>query len=544
MRSRIPLLAAAALATALTLTSCASGGSTPAASSESPSETTAGGPVAGGELVFAIGNDPISLNPAGIGSGNDTWYVTRQLVDSLLYQNPETNQLEPWLAESFEANDDATVFTFELRDDVTFSDGTAFTAASVKATFDDIIAAGALSQAVANFVGYEETVVVDDDTVEVHFSTPNAAFPNATASVGLGIVGAATLEVPFEERADGEAVVGTGPFTLESYTKDVATVLTKRDDYAWAPAALGNDGAAHLDGVTFQVVPEAGVRTGGLESDQFDVIGGVQPGDVPVIQAAGLPFIHRANPGISFGLSFNQGSPLGGDPVVREAIARGIDAEEVRDTSLNELFNVGTSALAKNTPSWADQSAYFAFDPEQAQKLLDDAGWKAGADGIREKGGQRLSLELIWITNFGPNQTTLELVQQQLKQIGVEIVLSGSVVPDYLAKQDAGDFDIAFGNLSRADGDVLRTTFSKGTTRYGIDDPELEALLQAQLAAGDQAERDAILADAQERIASQYYQVPVHELTSILGVQEDVHGVSLGADSRLDSLVAAWKDAQ
>lgn len=529
--------AAIALAAALVITSCAS--STDTASAPDPQA----GPVDGGDLTFAIANDPISLNPSGFGSGNDTWYVTRQLVDSLLYQNPENNELEPWLAESYTVNDDATVFTFDLRDDVTFSDGTPLTAESVKATFDDLVSAGALSASVGSFVGYSESVAVDEDTVEVHFTTPNAAFPQATSTVGLGIVGAATLAVPYAERADGKAVVGTGAFTLDSYTKDVSTVLDQRDDYAWAPASRGNDGAAHLDTVTFQVVPEASVRTGGLESDQFDVIGGVQPTDVPVVEASGRPLVSRANPGISFGLTFNVERPIVSDPAVREALASAVNAEEVRDTSLNELFNVGTSALAKNTPSYADQSSYFAFDQDRAGELLDDAGWKLGSDGVREKDGQPLTLQLIWVTNFGPNQTSLELIQQQLAQVGVTLELSGSVVPDFLAKQEAGDWDITWGNLSRADGDVLRTQFSQATTKANIDDPELEALLQGQLAEPDPAKRDAILADAQERIASQYYQIPVHELTSIIGTQVAVHGVTLGADSRLESLVGAWKDA-
>ena len=539
MKARISAIALA-IGAALVLTSCATGSVDTASAPDDGSAQ----PVDGGDLVFAIGNDPISLNPSGTGSGNDTWYVTRQLVDSLLHQDPETNGLEPWLAESYEINADATVFTFELRDDVTFPDGTPLTAESVKATFDDIVAAGALSAAIGSFVGYKETVAVDDDTVEVHFTTPNAAFPQATSSVGLGIVGAATLAVPYEKRADGASVVGTGPFTLDTYTKDVSTVLDKRGDYAWAPASRDNDGAAHLDSVTFQVVPEASVRTGGLESDQFDVIGGVQPTDVPVVEAAGLPLISRANPGISFGLTFNQARPIVSDIAVREAIGSAVNAQEVRDTSLNDLFNVGTSALAKNTPSYADQSEFFGFDADRAAELLDEAGWKEGDDGIREKDGERLSLQLIWITNFGPNQTSLELIQQQLKQVGIEVELSGSVVPDFLAKQEAGDWDIAWGNSSRADGDVLRTQFSKATTKARMDDPELEALLQAQLAEPDPAKRDGILAEAQERVASQYYQVPVHELTSILGTQESVHGVTLGADSRLDSLVGAWKDAQ
>lgn len=535
---RIGPAAALVLAAGLVTTACAGGSSPQAAATDDAT------PVAGGDLTFAIANDPISLNPSATGSGNDTLYVTRQLVDSLLYQNPETGELDPWLATSYAVDDDATTFTFELRDDVTFSDGTAFTAENVKETFDDIVAAGALSQATSYFVGYSDTRVIDEHTVEVNFSTPNAAFPNSTASVALGIVGASTIDVPFEQRADGEAVVGTGPFVLDTYTKDVETVLSARDDYAWAPEALGNDGRAHLDSVTFQIVPEASVRTGSLTSDQVDVAGGVQPVDVDALEQAGYPLVSRANPGVTFGVSFNLARPIVADLAVREAIGVAIDAEVVRDTALNDHFAVATSALAETTPSWADQSSYFSYDPDHAAELLDEAGWTEGSDGIREKDGQRLQLTLVWVANFGPNQTSLELVQQQLKAVGIDLVLQSGTVPEILERQAEGDFDLAWGNLSRADGDVLRTTFSAATTRYRIDDPELESLLQEQLAAGDPAERDAILADAQERIASQYYQVPVHELTTIIGTHTSVHGVALGADSRLDSLVAAWKQAE
>jgi len=538
LRLRTTALASIAVIAGLALSAC----SAPAPASAPTSD--AGKPVDGGALAFAIANDPISLNPSGIGSGNDTWYVTRQLVDSLLYQNPETGDLEPWLATSYKSNADATSFTFELRHGVTFSDGTPFTAANVKATFDDILAAGALTQTTSNFVGYKETKVIDDDTVEVDFSTPNAAFPNSTASVGLGIVGNATLAVPFADRADGKAIVGTGPFTLDSYTKNVATVLTARKNYAWAPQALGNTGRAHLDTVTFQIAPEAGVRTGSLTSNQVDVIGGVQPTDVQTLQDSGYPLISRGNPGISFGLSFNLARPIVSDIAVREAISAAIDPSVVRDTALNKLFAVATSTLAKNTPSWADESTHFSYDPKHAAAILDKAGWTKGADGIRTKGGTALTLQLAWITNFGPNQTSLELIQQQLKQVGIEVVLSGSTVPEFLAKQASGDFDIVWGNLSRADGDVLRTQYSRATTKLHIDDPELETLLQGQLAAGNPAARDKILAEAQARIAAQYYQIPVHELTSILSTQSTVHGIRLGADSRLDTLVSAWKEAR
>jgi peptide/nickel transport system substrate-binding protein len=528
---------AATVAVALSLSACATG--SPA------SDSATGAPVDGGDLTFAIQNDPISLNPSGTGSGNDTLYITRQLVDSLLHQDPETGDLEPWLATSFEANSDATHFTFKLRDDVTFSDGSKFTAADVKATFDDIIAAGALSQGVVYFVGYQETKVIDDTTVEVDFSSPNAAFPNSTASVALGIVGASTLAVPFEDRATGATLVGTGPFTLDRYTKDTETVLTKRADYAWSPKSRENQGAAHLDTVTFQVVPEASVRTGSLTSGQIDVAGGIQPIDVDTLTASALPIVSRGNPGTAFGVYFNNASPLVSDPVVREALSYATNPKEIRDTSLNDLFAVGTSILAKNTPGYADESASFSFDPKKAEALLDSAGWVVGSDGIREKDGNRLSLLLAWISNFAPNQTSLEVLQQQYKKVGVELSLKGGDVPSYIALQKSGEFDLGWGNQSRADGDVLRSTFSSaGTNYYHVDDPTLEALLQQQAATGDPAERNKVLAEAQARIASQFYHIPVHELTTIVGTQKNISGIELGADSRLDSLVDAAKKAE
>src|SRR6478609_11455797 len=101
MRIRTTLSAAAILTTALVLASCAS------ATTQTTSADAASGPVDGGDLVFAIANDPISLNPSGTGSGNDTWYVTRQLVDSLTEQDPATGEVIPWLAQSWKISDDA-----------------------------------------------------------------------------------------------------------------------------------------------------------------------------------------------------------------------------------------------------------------------------------------------------------------------------------------------------------------------------------------------------------------------------------------------------
>ncbi|OII20750.1 peptide ABC transporter substrate-binding protein [Curtobacterium sp. MCBA15_016] len=531
---RLVVAIAAGTAAALVMAGCSSGGTASSSSSK---------PVDGGSLTYAIANDPITLNPTGTGAGNDTLAITRQLVDSLLWQDPSDGSLKPWLATKYSANADATTFTFDLRSGVTFSDGSAFDATAVKDTFDDIAKAGASSTAAAYFSGYRETKVVDDDTVEVDFTTPNAAFPNATASVALGIVAPKTTETPFEDRADGTAVIGTGPFTLSSYTKNTSTVLTKRKDYDWGPAARSNTGAAHLSKVTFQVVPEASVRTGSLQSGQLDAISSVQPSDVDTLKSQ-YELVTRANPGQVFGLTFNQKRPLVSDLAVRRAIAQAVDPKTVRDTSLNDLFEVATSVLGSTTPGYTDTSSAISYDPAAAEQALDEAGWKTGSDGIRAKDGRKLQLKLIWITNFGPNQTSLELIQQELRKVGVGLTLESGTVPQYLANTTSGDWDLAWDNSSRADGDVLRSKFSSdGAQSIGAADGTLDALFTKELSQSSATERAATFAAIQERIASQVDFVPVHELTSIIATTKDVHGIAFGADTRLDQLTGAWTDA-
>lgn len=513
------------------------------ASSTDPATTTAAPPgdaQRGGTLTVALSTDPISLQPRGGGAGNDQLHIARQLFDSLLDQDPDTGEFHPWLAESWEVNADASEYTFHLRDDVTFSDGTPLTAELVKNNFDDVVASGAKATwVIGAFAGYEASTVVDEHTLTVTFSSPNAPFLQATATQALGIVGQATLDVPFEDRATSN-LVGSGPFVLDHYTAATEAVLVRRDGYAWAPERRANQGEAYVDEIVFKFVPEAGVRTGALTSGQVDVVLAVPPTDIETLRDAGYSLIARQNPGIVFGLSpVNDHSPLD-DVSVRQAIAAGIDAADVQATVFTEEFPVATSVLAHTTPGYSKVDT-IAYDPEHAGELLDAAGWTLGSGGIREKDGKKLHLVLGWLNNFGPNQTALELIQAQLLGIGVEIELVSTTGPEFQEKLGAGAFDLVWANSTRADGDVLRASFSStGTNYYKIDDPELEALLQKQLATSDPAARNDVLADVQARIVEQGYQIPVFEYSIPIAADASVHGFEQGADSRLEQLADVW----
>lgn len=536
-RTRYRVLAASLLAPALLLAACSSGSGDPAAgpatSATSTSDTATATP--GGTLRFALGASPSGVDPQQVGS-NVSIYIARQLADSLTDQDPATGEIVPWLATSWDVSDDLTTFTFHLRDDVTFSDGTPLTATTVKANLDALAGPlGASAPLAASYLGgYTETRVDDEHTVTVVFGAPNAQFLQATSTVSLAILSDATATADPAARLQGE-VVGSGPFVLESYTQDQGAVITRRDGYAWASEVSQNQGEAYLDQIDFTVVPESGVRAGGLASDQFDAVGDVLPQDVAQVEGARGSVLTRTNPGVTFVLQPNVTVAPLDDPDVRQALNVAIDRQQLVDTVLSDAFKPATSVLASTTPGYTDLSDDLAFDAAKAEQLLDGAGWTKGTDGIREKDGAKLSVDVVYAPLFTGSQAVLELAQQQLRAVGVDLVLRQLTPADQQAVLTSGDYDTYYYNVTRADADILRTQFSsagRNVNKRAADDV-LDPLLDSQLATADPAARADLVAQAQQEIVDEALAIPLFELAQSIGVAGDVHGVAFDASSRL-----------
>ncbi|MCR6704551.1 MAG: ABC transporter substrate-binding protein [Cellulomonas sp.] len=536
-RTRYRVLAASLLAPALLLAACSSGSGDPAAgpatSATSTPDTATATP--GGTLRFALGASPSGVDPQQVGS-NVSIYIARQLADSLTDQDPATGEIVPWLATSWDVSDDLTTFTFHLRDDVTFSDGTPLTATTVKANLDALAGPlGASAPLAASYLGgYTETRVDDEHTVTVVFGAPNAQFLQATSTVSLAILSDATATADPAARLQGE-VVGSGPFVLESYTQDQGAVITRRDGYAWASEVSQNQGEAYLDQIDFTVVPESGVRAGGLASDQFDAVGDVLPQDVAQVEGAGGSVLTRTNPGVTFVLQPNVTVAPLDDPDVRQALNVAIDRQQLVDTVLSDAFRPATSVLASTTPGYTDLSDDLAFDAAKAEQLLDGAGWTKGTDGIREKDGAKLSVDVVYAPLFTGSQAVLELAQQQLRAVGVDLVLRQLTPADQQAVLTSGDYDTYYYNVTRADADILRTQFSsagRNVNKRAADDV-LDPLLDSQLATADPAARADLVAQAQQEIVDEALAIPLFELAQSIGVAGDVHGVAFDASSRL-----------
>lgn len=318
---------------------------------------TAGAPVRGGTLQFALIDYQRSPDPQW-GTNYAESLIGNNITDKLTWQDPDTGEITPWLAESWEYNKDLTEFTFHLRKDVTFSDGSPFDSEVVKANFDQYVHGdeklGINPNGAILLPGYIETLTPDRYTAVVRFEKPLASFLQAssfTANAQPGFLSLSTLKLSAEERTDPKKVIGTGPFVYESWQPQVKTVLVRRKGYNWAPPALKHKGEAYLDRIVFNTIPEASVRTGSLTSGAIDATLDVGTTDEKPLADQGFKIIYRGVSGTSIFFNLNSQLFPTDDIAVRRAIQLGWDREAVRKTVLTDSYSVATSVLAPRSPA-------------------------------------------------------------------------------------------------------------------------------------------------------------------------------------------------
>jgi len=532
-RGSLAALVGFALAAALALAGCGSGG-------QAASGAAAGGPPRpGGTLRFAVSSDQGCVDPQQV-SSNDTIYAARQLVDSLTDQDPATGQITPWLATSWQATPDATAYTFTLRGDVTFSDATPLTAQVVKENFDKVAQLGPRATLAKGYLsGYQGTTVDGPNRFTVRFSAPNVQFLQGTSTHSLGILAPASLALSDDQRC--RQVLGSGPFVLVSYVQNQSITLARRPGYRWGSPLWAHPGEAYLDQIEFRIVPESGVRTGSLQSGEVDAISSIGQQDEQPLSAAGIQLLARANPGLPFGITFNQSKPIVSDPAVRKAFSLAINRPEVVGAVFTSQTKPATGVLSSTTPDYTDGGAQLGFDLNRAKATLDADGWVPGPDGVRAKGGQRLSFGVTFFANAATNQPALELIQQQLRAAGIDMRIVQQPIANLAQVQVSGDFDALWNNTTRADPDLLRSAYwSGGANYYRLPPGPLDQPITGQAAATDPARRAQLVAAAQQRMLTDYDAVPVVELTTVLGAGPGARGIRFDASSRV-TLSDTWK---
>lgn len=526
--SRPARRAGTALLTAILATGLMACGSP--GSSSPGADGSDGQPTQGGTLVFLESQVPTCFYAGGSGF-YPVATILNQVGDKLTFQDPETREISPWLATDWEINDDATEYVFHLREDVTFSDGTPLDAEVVALNFDHFgLGDQELGLARQEFVSnYVRSEVIDDHTVKFVFSAPSPGFLQATSVVGAAIVAKSTAELPYEQQCQLENLVGTGPFTVSDIVPEREYTLAVREDYDWAPEVLEHQGRAYLDAIHIVVTPEDNVRTGALSSGQAHAIRAVQVYDFEALENAGVEIHLAPTNGVNPQFALRAQNPLLADIRVRQALLKGTDTQAIIDTVYQGRFQRATSPLSAGATGYIDLSDELGYDPDEAARLLDEAGWVPGADGIRVKDGQRLELT-TWVAAVFPlNQQLDELVATQWERIGVSLKIE---TPDQ-ATATAGQRDplqlpVAITHVGRVDPDVLKSNFHSGSARNALvsQDAALDALLDELSSLATEQERYAKAAEVQRYLIDNAYTIPLYELPQTYATSPTTHGLS------------------
>ncbi|RKE22708.1 ABC transporter substrate-binding protein [Streptomyces sp. TLI_171] len=536
---------ASAVAGVLLLAGCSGGSGTGSADGSKP--------VAGGTLTYAVDTEPVSWDPH-VSTQDLTAELQRQVFDSLVSEDAG-GKFHPWLATSWEVAPDLKSFTFHLRTDVKFHDGTPFDAAAVKANFDHIVAKETKSQYAANLLGsYTGTTVVDPATARVEFAQPSAPFLQAASTTYLGFYSPKALAADAAKLGQGGAVdVGTGPFKFVSYSKGQEAVFAKNADYNWAPGTAEHTGPAHLDKFVVRFLPDASVRVGALSSGQVQVVKAVPPQSVAGLQAdSRLKLVSQAAPGGNYNLWLNGSLAPLNDQKVRQAIQRGIDLDlDVKTVQFGQ-FPRAWSPISATTPGYNKAlEGSWPYDRALSDRLLDEAGWTGrDGDGYRTKDGKRLTLVWPQLTANATQQSRDILgqaFQADLKKIGVEVQRPALDVGAYSTLVYGGKANIVDLAWARFEPDVLWLFLNSASdpAKGGINatflpDKQLDDWTNQARATLDAEQRGKLYKQVQSRAIDLATVIPVYTPYALTGLSSNVGGLSFDSDTWLN-FYDAWR---
>jgi peptide/nickel transport system substrate-binding protein len=504
-------------------------------------------PVQGGNLLFVHQQIPASMD-ANVWTGTNVARIMRQIYDPLVWQ-PEGGVFVPGLAESWEVSDDGLSYTFHLRQDVIFHDGTPFNAEAVKATYDRMVDPESLSLQVSRLGPYDRTEVVDDYTVQVFLTEPFVVFLSNVSEVAL----APASPTAVAELGDDYAMnpVATGPFRVQGWPDDTTLIIERNPDYAWAPDFIQNKGQAYLDTITYRFVEEPATRIIALETGEADIIDAPPAEDLlSLMENPNFQVDSFVVPGMPEICNINTQRGPTQDLAVRQAMIHGVD----RDALALVLFDGGYPAAYGPLTSgswayWDGVEAMYPYDLERAAQLLDEAGWVMGDSGIREKDGEPLTVRAV-TTAGGYPQTVAEFIQGSLAELGFDYIVEAMEYEATARRYADNDYEVArlfYALIDPHDAFFLAYHSSQITgggqfNRSRVEDPAIDELIEQGVAEANTEARMAIYQELQQIIMDQALMIPTFETVLAHALQPHVHGFTADLLGR-PYMIDVWKSA-
>lgn len=490
-------LGAASLVAALTLAGCSAGESVDIDGAEG---------VDGDVLIAAIGGEPDQLDPQRT-SSYFAFEVLENVFDTLVAPD-ENLEMQPALAESWEVSDDQLTWTFDLRDDVTFHDGSEFTSEDVVYSYRRII-----DEELANawkFAAITDITAPDDDTVVITVAQPT---PNLLSNLG-GFKGMAIVQQENVESGDiTTAPVGTGPFSVTGYSSGDRITLAANPDY-WG-------GAPELGGVEFRFISEPATALAALRAGDIHWTDVVPPQQVSELESDDTVEIGLTPSSDYWYLALNEAREPWSDVRVRQALAYAIDRD-----AIVQAVSYGTAAL--NQLAIPEQSVWYtaydeySTDLDAAQALLDEAGFTGG------------TLDLLATSDYPETVTAAQIIASNLEPLGIDVEIRQPDFSTWLDEQNTGNFDMLMmgwlGNIDPDDFYYSQHHTDGASNAQGYSNAEVDALLDAGRIETDPEARKDLYAQAATIIADEASYIYLYNPSVIQVWSPDVTGYTTRAD--------------
>ncbi|AJD92443.1 glutathione-binding protein gsiB precursor [Jeotgalibacillus malaysiensis] len=494
------------------------GGSTDDGGSETEDGATAEGG-SGGDLMLNVLSDASSLDPHGsndVPSSN----IQANIYETLVFQNAD-NEIEPLLAESWEAVDDLT-WEFKLREDVTFHDGSAFNAEVVKANLDRVLDPDVASPRGFLYEMITEVNVIDEYNVQIVTEYPFAPLLAHLSHSGGGMISMDAIEADYAAMEEGsepgsviaQEPVGTGFFKFESWTPGEEIVLSNNEEH-W-------DGGAQVDTVTFRVVPESGTRVAELETGNAHIIDPLQPNEVSRVDNLDNASAQiQGSTSLSY-LGFNMEQEPFDNQQVRQAISMAVDKASIIE-GIYEGYGVpAVGPIPPGVFGYDESVEPLEYNMDEARALLEEAGF---ADGF----------STTIMTNDNPQRVdTAVLVQEALAELNIDVEIEVVEFGSFLDETAAGNHDMFILGWSTPTADADYATYAlfhssqvgAPGNRSFLQDDEVDSLLDQGRQETDQDARAEIYSQLQERLVEVAPMVYIHHQEYLTGVSDNVSGFS------------------
>ncbi len=454
----------------------------------------------GGTFNYCLNAEPVSLDPAQL-QESEGIAVGKAIFDGLMDNDPETMELVPAMAESFETNEDATVFTFNLKKGVKFHNGRECTAEDFVYSWNRVVdpaTASEVSYHLSPVKGFDEFTAgtatslegvkaIDDYTFEVTLSYPYADFVFHTAHPVTSPIPKEVVEEVGSENFS-ESPVGTGPFMFDSWAHEQQVVTSKFEDY------YGD--AAYLDSVVYKIYMEEETAWQDFKS------GTLQDCQIPQgqFEAAAAEYGDRALFTPMLGIyyyGFNVTTdPWKDNKDLRQALNYAVDRQTLCDVVMEGQRLPAAGIVPPGIPGYMANQSDYTYDAEKANELLTSAGFP---------GGQGLPALTLGYNTGGGHEDPAQFIQGNLAEVGVNVTLEGYEWGSYLDLIQAGQ--VTFFRMGWLTDYPIMDNFlyplfqSESVDNFtAYNNPEVDAMLEEARSTADEAARLALYQEVERTI--------------------------------------------